>query len=183
MTYIAATITADTPTPIDVTGTLGDPELEAAINEFAAAYQTDVFEIELTPETDAMIWHVEPTINGESVVGEPGTTVSINWGDGVGEIADEANEGHPYQTPGRYDVTVRLMRAGEPSLERIGVAVASGSSEPVEPPPENGEPPEGTIEEVKAWVGDDPDRAQQALDAEEAGQQRQTLMAWLEGKL
>jgi hypothetical protein len=43
-------------------------------------------------------------------------------------------------------------------------------------------PPSGTIEEVKAWVGDDPERAQQALDAEREGQNRQTLVSYLEGE-
>jgi hypothetical protein len=43
-------------------------------------------------------------------------------------------------------------------------------------------PPSGTIEEVKAWVGDDPDRAQQALDAEREGANRQTLVSYLEDK-
>lgn len=32
--------------------------------------------------------------------------------------------------------------------------------------------PEGSAAEVLAWVGDDKDRAQEALDAEDAGQQR-----------
>jgi hypothetical protein len=41
--------------------------------------------------------------------------------------------------------------------------------------------PSGTVEEVKAWVGDDPDRAQQALDAERAGQNRSSLISHLEG--
>jgi hypothetical protein len=40
-------------------------------------------------------------------------------------------------------------------------------------------PPEGTRAEVLAWVGDDPGRARAALDAERAGQQRNTLIAEL----
>lgn len=180
MTYFAGTISADAPTAIDVTGVLGDPEREMQINEFAIGYQTDVFEVSLAPGTDTMDWHCTAMINGEPVVGWPGTTVRINWGDGVGEIADEIGEAHEYQTPGRYDVTVRLERAGQASLERIGVAVAMVAA-PVEP--EGDEPPDGTIEEVKAWVGDDPDRAQAALTAEESGQERQTLIAWLEARL
>ena len=40
--------------------------------------------------------------------------------------------------------------------------------------------PEGTAAEVLAWVGDDPARAQAALEAEEAGQQRSTLISKLE---
>lgn len=40
--------------------------------------------------------------------------------------------------------------------------------------------PDGTVQEVVDWVGDDPARAQQALDAERAGQNRTTLIAQLE---
>jgi hypothetical protein len=40
--------------------------------------------------------------------------------------------------------------------------------------------PDGTIDEVKAWVGDDPDRAQRALESERAGQNRTTLITYLE---
>jgi hypothetical protein len=46
-----------------------------------------------------------------------------------------------------------------------------------------GEPmagPEGTIAEVLDWVGDDPARAREALDAEYDGQNRSTLIAQLE---
>lgn len=42
--------------------------------------------------------------------------------------------------------------------------------------------PDGTVEEVKDWVGDDPDRAQQALDAENARPTpRTSLVTHLEG--
>ena len=38
-------------------------------------------------------------------------------------------------------------------------------------------PPEGTVDEVMEWVGDDPDKAQQALDAEnESDAPRSTLV-------
>jgi hypothetical protein len=40
--------------------------------------------------------------------------------------------------------------------------------------------PTGTIAEVLCWVGDDPDRADLALQAEYTGQQRSTLIAQLE---
>jgi hypothetical protein len=43
-----------------------------------------------------------------------------------------------------------------------------------------GEVPDGTVDEVKEWVGDDPDRAQQALDAENAkASPRSSLVAHL----
>lgn len=40
--------------------------------------------------------------------------------------------------------------------------------------------PQGTIDEVLGWVGGDHDRAQRALEAERAGQNRSTLIAQLE---
>jgi hypothetical protein len=40
--------------------------------------------------------------------------------------------------------------------------------------------PEGTIEQVRAWVGDDRQRAEVALAAEWDGKQRRTLIAELE---
>lgn len=54
-----------------------------------------------------------------------------------------------------------------------------------EPAPEEGgeaggDVPDGTVDEVLDWVGDDPDRAQQALQAEQEGQNRSTLIAELE---
>lgn len=42
------------------------------------------------------------------------------------------------------------------------------------------EVPSGSADTVMAWVGDDPERARQALEAERAGQQRTTLIAKLE---
>jgi hypothetical protein len=40
--------------------------------------------------------------------------------------------------------------------------------------------PGGTVAEIVDWVGDDPERAQSALDAEYAGANRSTLIAQLE---
>ncbi|HEV2778552.1 MAG TPA: hypothetical protein VGX25_04055 [Actinophytocola sp.] len=42
------------------------------------------------------------------------------------------------------------------------------------------EVPEGSADVVLAWVGTDPARARRALEAEQAGQQRTTLIAKLE---
>jgi hypothetical protein len=69
--------------------------------------------------------------------------------------------------------------------------VSSGSAPETEPeatepeaPEESSEVPTGTINEVKAWVGDDKERAQAALDAEnEKDNPRSTLVDWLEGVL
>jgi hypothetical protein len=42
-------------------------------------------------------------------------------------------------------------------------------------------PVDGTIEDVKDWVGDDPDRARAAVAAEADGKSRKTLLTWLSG--
>jgi hypothetical protein len=41
--------------------------------------------------------------------------------------------------------------------------------------------PDGTIDEVLAWVGNDPQRARLALQAEQHGRQRVTLIDRLDG--
>jgi hypothetical protein len=72
--------------------------------------------------------------------------------------------------------------------EDFGTASAKGD-EPVSTPaaapePEDNETevPTGTIAEVKDWVGDDKERAQAALDVENAKDNpRSTLVEWLEG--
>jgi hypothetical protein len=63
------------------------------------------------------------------------------------------------------------------------VASTSGEVEPevVAPAVEDApEVPEGSIKTVLAWVGDDKTKAQAALDAEQEGQQRSTLIKELE---
>lgn len=51
------------------------------------------------------------------------------------------------------------------------------------PESERGEVPTGGVNTVKAWVGDDPVKAQRALDAESSkpdDDQRTSLVEWLE---
>lgn len=70
---------------------------------------------------------------------------------------------------------------------------SAGESEPVKetfpagtavPTAEGSDVPEGTVKEVLAWVGDDKDKAQRALDAENAtGDPRKSLVAELEERL
>lgn len=58
-----------------------------------------------------------------------------------------------------------------------------GGADPGETPSaaSDDEVPDGTVEEVLAWVGDDKDRAARALDAELDGKDRTTLVEALEG--
>lgn len=51
-------------------------------------------------------------------------------------------------------------------------APESSAGEPSEP----GAVPDGTIDEVLAWVGDNPERARRALEAEQAAGKRKTLV-------
>ena len=64
------------------------------------------------------------------------------------------------------------------------------STEPPEPTPAFqsgtdtvGGVPDGTINEVKEWVGNDKDRAQKALDIELEDKGRKTLIDYLEEEL
>lgn len=65
-----------------------------------------------------------------------------------------------------YAPSTQLPRASVKAAEEIK------APEPVEEPVSPDEVPEGSAAEVLAWVGEDAERAQRALDAEEAGQQR-----------
>lgn len=59
-----------------------------------------------------------------------------------------------------------------------GAAVADSAAPPAGSPP--ADVPDGTAKDVLDWVGDDPDRARQALDAEQGREKpRSTLVATL----
>lgn len=69
--------------------------------------------------------------------------------------------------------------------EKAGVSTGNDEPEPQAPTEPRGEaydPGEHTVNEVKAYVEDNPDEAQAVLDAEQAGENRVTLVAWLEGQ-
>jgi hypothetical protein len=61
-------------------------------------------------------------------------------------------------------------------VENVELSAESSASD-------NTSVPKGTVSEVKEWVGDDLGRAQAALDAENEGAQRVTLIDFLEDKL
>jgi len=76
------------------------------------------------------------------------------------------------------------------SIPSLGLTVKRGGSAdvPDEAAPQlleqgwlDGDEVPTTIDEVKAWVGDDPARATVALAAEQAGKDRKTLVDWLSG--
>lgn len=58
------------------------------------------------------------------------------------------------------------------------------AEKPVEAPVvEEATVPEGSIKDVLGWVGEDTTKAQQALDAEQAGEGRKTLISQLKNLL
>lgn len=73
----------------------------------------------------------------------------------------------------------------EPEVDEAAEAEeAEGTEEEAEDTEEESgdEVPDGTVDEVKEWVGDDPEKAQKALDAEnESDTPRSTLVDHLEG--
>jgi hypothetical protein len=97
----------------------------------------------------------------------------------------EAQARHRDQVQAEREARDEALEAGEPEPGAPRAAGDhAGSDESAEGSDETDDscPPSGPIEEVKAWVGDDPERAQQALDAERDGSNRQTLVAYLEDK-
>lgn len=80
----------------------------------------------------------------------------------------------------------RMAVVGRYEVADFGDAMAERLLEQVDNwEPEEGrtsEVPEGTIDEVMAWVGDSPDRAQRAVEAEEtSGKPRTKLLKALAG--
>lgn len=73
-----------------------------------------------------------------------------------------------------------VENARETAPEKEETPVETPVTAPDEPVVETSEVPEGSIKTVLEWVGDDKDRAQSALDAEKAGQERSTLISKLE---
>ena len=63
---------------------------------------------------------------------------------------------------------------------RIPEGYESTKAEVHDPAEEANKVPSGTLKELKAWIDDDPDRAQAALDAEEAHEEpRKSVIAEL----
>lgn len=97
---------------------------------------------------------------------------SAGVSDEQAEKIREDNDAHREAVEAEPDVEVGPQEPGSQDDDESG----EDSDE------EEGGPPEGTIDEVLAWVGDDPDRAAQALQAEREGKQRATLISELEAR-
>jgi hypothetical protein len=71
----------------------------------------------------------------------------------------------------------------QPAVEEAKVVDSFDQTVPVQPVEapvvEEATVPEGSIKDVLGWVGEDPTKAQQALDVETSGEGRKTLIAQL----
>lgn len=91
-----------------------------------------------------------------------------NFGDGYTDYQNDSHTAHPYGAPGTYLINARS------GLEAASVSVT------VPDPGRAGDVPNGTIAEIKNWVGEDSARAAQALESEESRETpRVTLLEWL----
>lgn len=112
--------------------------------------------------------------------------VFFDFGDGAVATQQDGHTIHYYAGPGTYSTTAESATHKAAKSVVVTGATAVVESEPSEaPPPEPSEgfsdyPDTGTIADVKAWVGDDPDRAEYAIDQEEAkSTPRSTLLEYL----
>lgn len=90
------------------------------------------------------------------------------------EQVKAAAEGHKQAVEDTPDEEVG---PGDPTLPKDEDGV------PQEQADDGSDVPDGTVQEVLDWVGDDPERAQRALDVERSGQNRSSLVAELEKRL
>lgn len=83
------------------------------------------------------------------------------------------------------DHTVRVPVQSLPTWEARGFARLSGSQPAESAATESTDPvPEGSVDEIVEWVGDDRERAQRALDVEQASERpRKTAVAAFEAVL
>jgi len=69
---------------------------------------------------------------------------------------------------------------GDPTLEKDDDGVPIERDDDSD---DGSDVPDGTVQEVLDWVGDDSERAQRALDVERSGQNRTSLVSQLEAKV
>lgn len=79
------------------------------------------------------------------------------------------SESNPYAAPSVYESIPEHTEVRDTTEEAQSTEVVETTSEV----------PVGSIKEVLAWVGEDAERAQKALEAEEAGSERKTLVGSL----
>lgn len=86
----------------------------------------------------------------------------------------------PYAAPEESAPVVEVAKELKPApvVDSFDQPVAEKAVEA--PVTEEQSVPEGSIKEVLAWVGDDATKAQAALDAENAGDKRTTLITKLD---
>jgi hypothetical protein len=78
--------------------------------------------------------------------------------------------------------TEGVKEAAEREAEEGPVGPQDPTSDSDDDSEEDDDVPDGTIQEVLEWVGDDSERAQRALQVERSGQNRSSLVSQLESK-
>lgn len=103
------------------------------------------------------------------------------------ESAEAVRERDAAFTEGVEEERERIAKEGEvgpgdPTLQKDedGVPI---EREDADAGTESDDVPDGTVNEVLDWVGDDSERAQRALDVERTGQNRSSLVSQLEAKV
>lgn len=117
-----------------------------------------------------------------------GGPVFFDFGDGAVASQQDGHTVHYYAGPGTYSTTAESgTHKAAKSVVVTGTAADTESvGQSSEAPPPNasedwpGYPVDGTVADVKAWVGDDPDRAEYATEQENLrGTPRVTLLDYL----
>lgn len=154
---------------------------------YDAPNQQVVREDESGPGQPAPGFEIGTTVDGLKVtlsVPAEVTALSyeVRWGDGepndYSGPGDETAE-HTYALPGDYVIVVDPY--GEENTE-ASTRVSVGGAAP-ETEPETFDPSEHTVDETKAHLTEHPEDAAAVLDAEKAGQNRTSLVGWIEQRL
>jgi hypothetical protein len=98
-----------------------------------------------------------------------------------GTVASDPTQ---YPTAGAYPITVAAVTGTGPAgVSPLSMEGGDGGEEPPPEEPDVYDPGDYTVAEVEAYVEAYPDQLEEVLDAEEAGKNRSTLVAWLEARL
>lgn len=100
-------------------------------------------------------------------------------GHGNGEVPAEVAE--KIDNPNVWEAGAELGPVNS-NPSHLGPTDLDPDADPADPGPDQtgDQVPTGNVDDVLAWVGDDPDKADRALDAERAGKNRTTLVSSLE---
>jgi hypothetical protein len=92
----------------------------------------------------------------------------------------DAAETHKQAVEQVEQARTQAREAGEPEPGAPGDPTVRRDADGEQIDSDDEDVPDGTVDEVVRWVGDDPGRASRALNVERAGQNRTTLVSQLE---